>query len=61
MRLQGDKIVKQTVKWNPNGSRKCERPNITWNKRVRINTEKRSTNNEECLDQDMWKREVSGL
>jgi hypothetical protein len=61
MRLQTDKLVKQIVEWNPSGTRKGGRPDITWNQGVRINIEKRNINYEEWLDRDTRKRKVLGL
>jgi hypothetical protein len=61
MQLQNDKLVKETVKWKPNWTRKHTRPNITRYNGVRINMEKRKINDDDWLDKDMWKREVLGL
>lgn len=58
MRLQGDKSVKRTVKWDPTGTRKRGGPNITWHEGVRTNMKKININDEECLDRGMRKSKV---
>jgi hypothetical protein len=61
MRLQDDKLLKQIVKWNPTGTRKRGRPNITWNEEVKINMDKRYINDKGWLHRYTWRRKVMGL
>jgi hypothetical protein len=61
MGMEDCKIERQVAEWNPQGKRRCGRPVNTWKEGIRDSMQRRNLKDEECFDQELWKKKIMSL